>query len=140
MGFVSYPHLILLISDQIFEVTVSHKKFWELNGPERESERERERCSMVPRAMARVRPALAMVGLSTRSPSPHASFVPTRPPNPTTPSIDLSACMPSYHQSIELSSSYPLSHLQDQLTCMPIVLKLKVLVVACLVWLVVTIP
>ena len=31
MGFVSYPHLILLISGQTFEVTVAHKKFWELN-------------------------------------------------------------------------------------------------------------
>ena len=33
MGFVSYPHLILLISGQMFEVTVAHEIFWELNGP-----------------------------------------------------------------------------------------------------------
>ena len=32
MSFVIYPHLILLISDQIFEVTVAHENFWELNG------------------------------------------------------------------------------------------------------------
>ena len=31
MSFVSYSHLILLISGQTFEVTVVHKKFWELN-------------------------------------------------------------------------------------------------------------
>ena len=29
MNFVSYPHLILLISGQTFEVTVAHEKFWE---------------------------------------------------------------------------------------------------------------
>ena len=33
MDFVSYPHLILLISGQTFEVTVAHENFWELNGP-----------------------------------------------------------------------------------------------------------
>ena len=33
MGFVSYPYLILLISGQIFEVTIAHGNFWELNGP-----------------------------------------------------------------------------------------------------------
>ena len=33
MSFVSYPHLILLISGQTFEVTVAHEKFWELNTP-----------------------------------------------------------------------------------------------------------
>jgi len=33
MGFVSYLYLILLISDQIFEVTVAHENFWKLNGP-----------------------------------------------------------------------------------------------------------
>ena len=31
MGFVSYPHLILLSSGQKFEATVVVKKFWELN-------------------------------------------------------------------------------------------------------------
>ena len=30
MSFVSYPHLILLISGQTFEVTVAQKKFWKL--------------------------------------------------------------------------------------------------------------
>ena len=34
MSFVSYPHLIFLISGQTFQVTVVHEKFWELNGPE----------------------------------------------------------------------------------------------------------
>ena len=29
MSFVSYPHLILLINNQIFEVTVAHENFWE---------------------------------------------------------------------------------------------------------------
>ena len=33
MSFVSYPHLIFLISGQMFEVTVAHEIFWELNGP-----------------------------------------------------------------------------------------------------------
>ena len=31
MSFVSYPHLIFLISGQMFEVTVAHEKFRELN-------------------------------------------------------------------------------------------------------------
>jgi len=31
MSFVSYPHLILLISGQMFEVTITREKFWELN-------------------------------------------------------------------------------------------------------------
>ena len=33
MDFVNYPYLILLISGQMFEVTVAHENFWELNGP-----------------------------------------------------------------------------------------------------------
>jgi len=33
MGFVSCPHLILLISGQTFEVTVALGKFWKLNRP-----------------------------------------------------------------------------------------------------------
>ena len=32
MSFVSYPHLILLISGQTFECTVACEKIWELNG------------------------------------------------------------------------------------------------------------
>ena len=32
MGLVSYSYLILLISDQTFEVTVACENFWELNG------------------------------------------------------------------------------------------------------------
>ena len=32
MDFVSYPHLIFLISSQTFEITVAHENFWELNG------------------------------------------------------------------------------------------------------------
>ena len=32
MSFVSYSHLILLISDQMFKVTIAHEKIWELNG------------------------------------------------------------------------------------------------------------
>ena len=32
MSFISYPHLILLISGQTFKVTVACEKFWELNG------------------------------------------------------------------------------------------------------------
>ena len=32
MRFISYPHLILLISGQTFKVTVPCEKFWELNG------------------------------------------------------------------------------------------------------------
>ena len=32
MCFISYPHLILLISGQTFEVTVAYENFWELNG------------------------------------------------------------------------------------------------------------
>ena len=31
MGFAGYPHLVLLISGQPFEVTIVQKKFWELN-------------------------------------------------------------------------------------------------------------
>ena len=31
MNFVSYPHLILLISGQTFEVTVARENFWDLN-------------------------------------------------------------------------------------------------------------
>ena len=31
MSFVSYQHLILLISGQTFEVTVAHENFWKLN-------------------------------------------------------------------------------------------------------------
>ena len=31
MSFVSYPHSILLISGQTFEVSVALKKFWDLN-------------------------------------------------------------------------------------------------------------
>jgi hypothetical protein len=33
MDFVSYPHLIFLISGQTFEVTVAQEKNLELNGP-----------------------------------------------------------------------------------------------------------
>ena len=32
MSFVSYPYLILQISDQTLQVTVVCQKFWELNG------------------------------------------------------------------------------------------------------------
>jgi len=32
MGFVSYPHLILQISDQTLQVIVARENFWELNG------------------------------------------------------------------------------------------------------------
>ena len=31
IGFVSYLHLTLLISDQMFKVTVAHKIFWDRN-------------------------------------------------------------------------------------------------------------
>ena len=31
MSFVSYSHLIFLISDETFEVTVAREQFWELN-------------------------------------------------------------------------------------------------------------
>ena len=33
MGFVSYPHLILLNIGQTIEATVAQEKFWELNRP-----------------------------------------------------------------------------------------------------------
>ena len=32
MSFVSYPHLIPLISGQTFEFTIAGEKVWELNG------------------------------------------------------------------------------------------------------------
>ena len=31
MSFISYPHLILLISDQTFEITAGPNFFWNLN-------------------------------------------------------------------------------------------------------------
>ena len=34
MSFVSYSHLILLINDQTFEITVAREKIWQLKGPE----------------------------------------------------------------------------------------------------------
>ena len=33
MSFISYPHLILLISGQTFKVTAAQEKLWELNRP-----------------------------------------------------------------------------------------------------------
>ena len=49
MSFVSYPHLILLISGQTVEATVAHKFFWELKEPacrvpSRLSQPRREHC------------------------------------------------------------------------------------------------